>query len=280
MTVIIPEHADPSVIIGTFSITEDIGSSPLLVVILSYLSSISVHILMNASKLVFSDDGDNFRVISVGNQQDVLEIYLQGITRSAACQNYCITSKKIHSCYTRKIADLPVFGKTSMIIFRSPKFYCDQNECPFKVFTERFDNHFKPYKRRTERLEGKISKLGLPAGGRSAQRICVILSMPTSDTTILRLIEKSDFSPTEGVTAIRVDDWAYKKNKSYGSILVNLHIGKVINLLTDRDQGTLRKLLQERLEIEVMSRIDIVTIKKLLLAVLPNLSRPPIFGIC
>lgn len=207
---------------------------------------------MNASKLVFSEDGDTFKVISVDNQQDVLEIYVQSTTRYATCPNCCITSKRIHSYYSRKVADLPVFGKTSRIILRSRKFYCNQEEYSFKVFTERFDNHFKPYKRRTERLESKIRKLRLLAGGRPAQRICGILSMPTSDTTILRLIEKGDFSPAEGATAIGVDDWAYKKRKSYGSILINLHTGKV--LLPDREQDTLRKWLQERPEIEVMSR--------------------------
>lgn len=203
-------------------IPEQIGSSTFLMVILSYFSSVSLHILINASELVFSDDGDNFSVISVDTPQDVQGIYVQSTTRSAACPNCCIISKRIHGYYTRKIADFPVFGKTSINILRSRKFYFNQNECPFKVFTVRFDNHFKPYKRSTERLEGKISKLGF-------------LPMPTSDTIILRLIEKSDFSPTEGVTAIGLDDWAYKKRKSYGSILVNLHTGKVIDLLPDRE---------------------------------------------
>ncbi|QRY58809.1 transposase family protein [Sphingobacterium siyangense] len=209
---------------------------------------------MNASKLVFSDDSDTFKVISVDPQQDILQIYVQSTMRSAPCPNCCISSKRIHSYYARKIADLPVFGKTSRIILRARKFYCNQDECPFKVFTGRFATHFKPNKRRTERLEGKIRQLGLLAGGRPAQRICGILSMPTSDTTILRLIEKIYFSPIEDVTAIGVDDRAYKKRKSYVSILVNLHTGKVIDLLPDREQETLRKWLQERPEIEVMGR--------------------------
>ncbi|APU97158.1 hypothetical protein BV902_13025 [Sphingobacterium sp. B29] len=83
---------------------------------------------MNALKLVFSDDGDNFRIISEDNQQDVLVVYVQSTTQSAVCPNCCITSKRIHSYYTRKIADLPVFGKTSRIILRSRKFYCHQDE--------------------------------------------------------------------------------------------------------------------------------------------------------
>ncbi|MGJ1356870.1 transposase [Sphingobacterium siyangense] len=94
------------------------------------------------------------------------------------------------------------------------------------------------------------------------------------------MIEKSDFSPAKGVTTIGVDDWAYKKRKSYGSILVNLHTGKVIDLLPDREQETLRKWLQERPEIEVMSRDRYSNYQKAILWVLLNLSRSPIVGTC
>lgn len=208
---------------------------------------------MNASKLVFSD-GDPFKVISVDNRQDELSIYVQSTSRSAFCPNCCIPSEKIHSYYTRKLADLPVFGKTSLIFLRSRKFYCHQDECPLKVFTERFDNHFRPYKRRTERLESKIRQLGLLAGGKPAERICGMVSMATSDTTILRLVKKENLPRAEVVTAVGVDDWAYKKRDSYGSILVNLHTGKVIDLLPDREEETLRKWLEKRPEIEVMTR--------------------------
>jgi len=208
---------------------------------------------MNASKLVFSDDTP-FKVLSVDNRQNESRIYVQPTARSAICPNCCVKSKRIHSYYTRKIADLPVFGKTSVIFLRSRKFYCRQDECPFKVFTERFEHHFKPYRRKTTRLESKIQQLGLLAGGRPAERICHIVSIPASDTTILRLVKNEVFLPAEGITAVGVDDWAYKKRDSYGSILVNLDTGKAIDLLPDREEETLRKWLEKRPEIEVMSR--------------------------
>lgn len=224
---------------------------------------------MNASKLVFSN-GDRFKVISVDNRQDELRIYVQSGTGSVSCPNCCIPSKRIHSYYTRKIADLPVFGKTSVIFLRSRKFYCRHQECPFKVFTERFEHYFKPYRRKTDRLENKIRQLGLLAGGRPAERICDLVSMPSSDTIILRLIENEAFSPSEGVTAVGVDDWAYKKRNSYGSILINLHTGKAIDLLPDREEETLRKWLEMRPEIKVMSRDRYSNYQKAIIAGAPQ----------
>ncbi|WP_165384775.1 transposase [Sphingobacterium corticibacterium] len=73
-------------------------------------------------------------------------------------------------------------------------------------------------------------------------------------TLILWLVKNEAFLTSEGVTAVGVDDWAYKKRDSYGSILVNLNTGKAIDLLPDREEETLRKWLEKRPKIEVMSR--------------------------
>jgi transposase len=208
---------------------------------------------MNASKLAFPDE-DPFDVISVDTRQDEVYIYVQSTSRSGICANCCTPSVKVHSYYTRKLDDLPMFGKISRIFLRSRKFYCRCEECPLKIFTERFESHFKPYKRRTERLEIKIRQLGLFAGGKPAERICGMVSMPVSDTTILRLVQKEDLPKAAAVSAVGVDDWAFKKRRSYGSILVNLHTGKVIDLLPDREEASLRKWLEQRPEIEIMTR--------------------------
>lgn len=180
---------------------------------------------MNATNLVFSED-DPFKVVSVENRQDEVSVYVQSKKRFGICPGCSSISKRVHSYYTRRLNDLPILGKPSRIYLRSRKFYCDIEECSLKVFTERFEFHFQPYKRRTCRLESKVMQLGLFAGGKAAERISDILSIPISDSTILRVIAKATLSKPELVTAVGVDDWAYKKRDRYGSILVNLHTGK------------------------------------------------------
>ncbi|MEQ9442959.1 MAG: ISL3 family transposase [Cyclobacteriaceae bacterium] len=214
---------------------------------------LAVRVLMNASKLIFPD-GNSFKVIAVGNCQDKLNIYVQSKSRSGICPRCHMPSKRVHSYYIRKLNDLPAFGKSSHILLRSRKFYCHTDICPLKVFAERYASHFKPYKRRTERLEIKIKNLGLLTGGKSAERICSMLSMPISDTTILRIVGKAELPQEEPVLAVGVDDWAFKKRDRYGSILVNLHTGKVVDLLPDREEATLREWLQQRPQIEVVTR--------------------------
>jgi hypothetical protein len=51
-----------------------------------------------------------------------------------------------------------------------------------------------------------------------------------------------------------VDDWAYKRGETYGTILVDLERHQVIDLLPDRNGASVKVWLQGHPEIEVMSR--------------------------
>jgi transposase len=51
-----------------------------------------------------------------------------------------------------------------------------------------------------------------------------------------------------------VDDWAKRKGQRYGTILVDLERGQIIDLLDDRTAGTLAQWLKEHPGIEIVSR--------------------------
>ena len=208
---------------------------------------------MNLTKLIFSQI-DPFKVVSVDNQADFVNIYVQSRQKICRCPDCLSPSKKLHSYYLRKFRDLPTFGKSCNIYLQSRKYRCLRTECKRKIFTERFDDHFKPCKRRTKRLDEKLLATALEMGGRPAERICNTLSMPVSDSTLLRLIHKTPLPPLGQLKAVGVDDWAYKKRDRYGSILVNLDTGKVIDLLPDREEKTLTSWLQGQHAIEVITR--------------------------
>ncbi|MGN8055193.1 transposase [Pedobacter sp. 22163] len=103
-------------------------------------------------------------------------------------------------------------------------------------------------------MDEKLLATALEMGGRPAERICNTLSMPVSDSTLLRLIHKTPLPPLGQLKAVGVDDWAYKKRDRYDSILVNLNTGKVIDLLPDREEKTLIRWLKGQPEIEVITR--------------------------
>lgn len=164
-------------------------------------------------------------------------------------------SKKIHSNYTRYFADLPVFGHLVQVILKVRKFVCSNADCDRKIFTERFSSDILPYSRRFNRIFDLITKIGLELGGNEGARICTLIGCQISSSTILRIMYKLDLteaSETSGV--IGVDDWAFKKGKNYGTIIVDLINKKVIDLLPDREASTLTAWLVKHPEIKTVSR--------------------------
>lgn len=55
-------------------------------------------------------------------------------------------------------------------------------------------------------------------------------------------------------TADAVDDWAFKKGRKYGTVIVDLETHRVIDLLPDREAETLSDWLLEYPSIEIVSR--------------------------
>jgi transposase len=53
---------------------------------------------------------------------------------------------------------------------------------------------------------------------------------------------------------VGVDDWARHKERRYCIIIVDLELGDVVDLLSDRDAETVKKWLESHLGVELISR--------------------------
>src|SRR5207248_3783346 len=78
--------------------------------------------------------------------------------------------------------------------------------------------------------------------------------MPTSPDTLLRRVKQLGDVPGPPPRVVGVDDWAWRKGHRYGTILVDLERGDVVDLLPDRDANTVAAWLKARPGIEVVSR--------------------------
>ena len=168
------------------------------------------------------------------------------------CNKY---GNRIHSHYVRSLADLPISGKSVQLQLRARRFFCRNKSCPRKVFTERFSEDILPYARRLCRSVDVLRSIGLEVGGNKGAMISHIVKSPVSSSTILRLVKKLEIgepSLTSGI--IGVDDWAYKKGRNYGTIIVDLEHRKVIDLLPDRETGTLSQWLLRHPDVHTVGR--------------------------
>lgn len=78
--------------------------------------------------------------------------------------------------------------------------------------------------------------------------------MPTSATTLLRGIRQWPLPTGSKPIIVGFDDWALRKGRTYGTILVDLERRRPIDLLPDRSASTLAARLRRDPQIQVVAR--------------------------
>ena len=79
----------------------------------------------------------------------------------------------VHSHYRRRVADLPLAGRSVQLVLVARRFRCDAVLCGRQIFTERFaDGVVASSARRTARLDCIVHHLGLALGGRTGGGFC------------------------------------------------------------------------------------------------------------
>jgi transposase len=164
------------------------------------------------------------------------------------------TSDQIHSRYWRVVADVPCGNRPVSLHLEVRKFFCRNTSCLRKIFTERLPELLQPSARMTKRLRAALQALGLATGGEVSARLAPKLGMQAAPTTFLRCLRVVVSSSTPKVRVLGLDDWAYKRGDTYGTIVVDLERHQVIDLLPGRSSDTVKVWLQGHPEIEVISR--------------------------
>jgi transposase len=208
--------------------------------------------MMEVSSLLSLPDG--LEIASVSGTSDLLTIHVVATTPMRACPLCAEVATHVRSYYTRLVADLPCAGRCVQFLLRVRKFRCDTVGCPRKVFVERLGTFLEAWARKTTRLRQTIEAIGLATCGEGGARLADRLGIATSPTTILRRIMALPLPPVETVTHLGIDDFALRRGRTYGTVLVDLRRHQVIDLLPDRKAETAKAWMQARPEIELVSR--------------------------
>jgi transposase len=112
----------------------------------------------------------------------------------------------------------------------------------------------RAHARRTTRLAEAQGQVGAALGGEAAARLLNRLAMPASPDTVLRLVRGLPLPMPEPPRVVAVDDWALRKGRTYGTIVVDLERRRAIDLLPDRTSTTVADWLRQRPGIGVVAR--------------------------
>jgi hypothetical protein len=171
-------------------------------------------------------------------------------TRCPMCKSRL---ERVHRRYCRTVSDLPWCGISVTLKVRVRRFFCANRGCKRSIFCERLPE-IAAYARKTSRLEEVLLLVAFEMGGEAGARLARELGLRVSPDSLLDSLRKVPCPPTDEVRVLGIDDFAFRRGESYGTILVDLEQRKVVDLLPDRSAGVLEGWLRRHPCVRIIAR--------------------------
>lgn len=177
-------------------------------------------------------------------------------SKRCLCPKCGTVSEHRHGTYERKVQDLPILGKSTLLRVNAYEYQCDNPDCDATTFVETINGFLSLYSRMTERCADFICTLAMETSCEGCSRICKAMNLKTSGDSVIRLLTKRYKlqNATECGSIIGVDDFTFKKRHTYGTIIVDEATHKPVAILDGRDGRTLKEWLAQNKQVKMVIR--------------------------
>ena len=183
-----------------------------------------------------------------------ITVHATSIQNPVRCPVCSVLSHRVHSQYKRSINDLSWANFQVTLHLDVRKFFCNNPYCQRRIFAERITDVAAAWARKTQRLTQQLTAIGLALAGNAGVRLSHYFGFQVSRNTLLNLVRRIPLAPIKTPRILGVDDFAFRKRHTYGTILVDLEKSQPIALLEDREAETLAEWLKEHPGVEIVSR--------------------------
>ena len=198
----------------------------------------------------------DLQIQKIETTSDTVYIWMKSRTRSITCPKCNKECKTYHAVHKRKVQDLPVWGKRTILMLSIYEFECENPECSCVSTTENFNGFLNGYSRMTERLADLVTQLALETSCEGAARILNSMNIAISGDTVIRTLLKrydNQTLPSCG-SCVGVDDFSFKKRHKYGTIIVDEETHAPVAILEGRNENTLKAWLEQNKHVTTITR--------------------------